>query len=251
MDGHMQCTCGYGAMIKNGVYIEESAVRTKLLNGEPMPSKETYLAHSSYTYVNFLYKGMSMLIEYMKKYAGEASYVMELDNCVGFFLMQYIQYLPPGTTYILIDYDLERMNSLKNNLEMYYQHRHFIFLCCDMDRIPLKQGSMDLMVDNMMTKAYGAETGSFLLDQVLPLLKPGGLLVGSYPYYGTKDKAREGTTQRIYLTKEEILEKIDHTPLYKLDMVQVGPVLEREPGQTNGKGRAYYQGIYLGKKVEK
>lgn len=125
----ISCDCGFAAEIKEGIYVDRRHVRMKLLNGKRMPSKEEYLASSSAQYNNFMYKGMACLAEKIEKHKEEPKYIMELDNCVGFFLMQYIKSLPSYSTYILIDFDYERILNLKRDLENYYNHNNFIFLC--------------------------------------------------------------------------------------------------------------------------
>ena len=116
MDANIQCECGYNAIIEDGVYIDKNAVRTKMVNGQRMPTKEEFLSTCSHNYVNFLYKAMATLIEYINKYEKNPEYIMELDNCVGLFLLQYIKDLSPSSTYLLIDYDKERILNLKKNL---------------------------------------------------------------------------------------------------------------------------------------
>ena len=111
------CTCGYEAKISDGIFIDSSAVRVKLLNGKVMPSKEEYLERASLSNINYLHKGMAKLIEYIISYQGEAGYIMEMSNCVGFFLLQYISFLPKNAVYILVDYDLERIKQKNRNLE--------------------------------------------------------------------------------------------------------------------------------------
>ena len=247
---NIQCECGYKASIKNGIFIDEEAVRTKTINGKKMPTKEEFLASASHQHINFLYKGMASIIEYIKKYGKEPKYIMELDNCVGFFLLQYIKYLPYNATYILVDYDIDRMTQLKNNLEMYYEHKNFIFLCCDYHKLPILKSSMDILVDYCMTKTYAESTGEYLLDEVLPLLKQEGLFVGTYPYF---DANAIGNTKlpaniREYHSKSRMLEKLHDSYLTSLDITDIGPIIQGNPYDTDMKDINLSQTVYAGRK---
>lgn len=249
-DANINCKCGYKAIIKNGIFIDEMAVRTKMQDGKKMPTKEEYLENSSPAYVNFLYKGMASLTEHIQKYGKEPKYILELDNCVGFFLLQYIKYLPSNATYILIDYDIDRMEQLKRNLEMYYDHKNFIFLCCDFHRLPLVNSSIDIAVDFGMTKTYEQSTGKFLIDIVFPLLKQDGLLVASYITFGSNSKLKLELSPKIndYIDKDKILRKLANSHLTPVDVIDIGPIFENNPYSLDIKGMELYQVIYAGKK---
>ncbi|WP_312652174.1 MerR family transcriptional regulator [Proteiniclasticum sp.] len=185
---NLSCSCGYDAKVREGIFIHESAVRKKLMGDRPMPTKEEFLESSSPTYINYLYQTMAAMMKYMDFSSEKPGHILELNNCVGFFLLQYISYLPENMVYILVDYDLDRMKRLKKNLEMYYHHRRFIFLCCDYDSLPLKQGSVDAMVDYGMTRHYKMEVDRYLPDIILNILKPRGKFVSSSIYFGEESR---------------------------------------------------------------
>ncbi|WP_326907295.1 MerR family transcriptional regulator [Sedimentibacter sp. MB31-C6] len=251
IEANIQCECGYKGIVRNGIYIDETCVRTKMLNGNKMPSKEEYLDSSSHRYINFLYKGIASLIEYIKKYGQEPKYIIELDNCVGFFLLQYIETLPKDTVYILIDYDLNRITQLKKNLELYYNHNNFIFLCCDYHRLPIKKQSIDVAVDFWMTKTYAMGTGKLLVDKVFPLMKYNGLYTAAYPYFerDTKDNIKVSEEMKDYLNKNIILDKFKKSGISIMDTIDIGPVIEDNPFNIDTKGASIYQGILVGKKT--
>lgn len=250
IDANIQCQCGFKAVIRNGIYIDEQAVRTKMVNGKKMPGKEEYLANSSHTYINFLYRGMASLIEHINKYGKEAKCIMELNNCVGFFLLQYIKYLPADSTYILIDYDIDRIIQLKTNLEMYYEHKNFMFLCCDFHRLPIINSTIDIMVDFWMTRTYAQATGEFLLDKVLPLLKQDGLFAASYPYIGpgSKDSLKLAPEIKDYLNKDKMLEKLSNSHLAALEVIDIAPVCENNQYDIDTSGAELSQAVFVGKK---
>lgn len=250
MDANIQCECGYSTIIKDGIYIDETAVRTKMQNGKKMPTKEEYLEYCSHAYVNFLYKGMTSLIEFINKYEKEPQYIMELDNCVGFFLLQYIKYLPKSSTYVLIDFDLERIIQLKKNLEMYYEHKNFIFLCCDYHRLPIANLSVDVMIDHGMTNEYANSTGQFLPEQVLPMLKQDGLYTASFHYNEQKIKTSLNLIKEKeeYFDKGKMLDKLAASHLLAVDEASIGPVSEDNHHNPEDKIRDRYQAVYAGRK---
>ncbi len=248
MDANIHCECEYQAVIENGVYIDKESVRKKMINGRAVPTKEEYLASASHDHVNFLYKGITSLIEFVNDFAKEPQYIMELDSCVGFFLQQYIKYLPTNSTYILIDYDLDRIVQLKKDLEMYCKHKKIIFLCCDFHRLPIRKESIDVIVDYGVTKVYAQETGGLLLDKALPLLKQDGIYTTSFTYFGPNSKGNFKLFENVldFVNKEKMLEMLYKSNLEAIKMKHIGPNFEDNPYNTDLKGMELYQVAYAG-----
>ncbi len=212
IDSEVSCSCGYFSEIREGIFIDPRANRTKLMNGRPMPSKEEYLETASMDQINYLHKGMTKLIELLIKYHDGSEYIMELNNCVGFFLLQYINYLPGDVVYILVDYDLERVKQIKKNLESYYHNKKFLFLCCDLHSIPLKKASIDIIIDYNMTKHYKEEHERWLIDIIEPFIKEKGFLGGIYSYSNPQRKAEN---------REDILNIIASRNIQELNLIDL------------------------------
>ncbi|WP_312811498.1 MerR family transcriptional regulator [Sedimentibacter sp.] len=237
----INCGCGFTAVIKEGMYVDKRHVRTKLLNGKRMPSKEEYLASSSTQYNNFLYKGMALLVEQINKYQGAPKYILELDNCVGFFLMQFIKYLPSDSTYILIDYDYERLENLKKDLENYYNHKNFIFLCCNYGSLPLKDSFADIIIDYQMTSKHEELTGEKLYNLMLPLLTTKGIICGVYSY---KEVQNYNESKNLY-DKIKMQELMYNYHLKLLDSTDVGPFTESISDVGDISQQKMFQVIYV------
>ncbi|KPU45600.1 HTH-type transcriptional regulator ZntR [Oxobacter pfennigii] len=247
---NVNCKCGYSAVIQNGIYVDEKAVRKRTINGKPMPSKKEYLEAASPNYINFLYKGISMIIDNIQKYEKEPGYIMELEACVGFFLMQYIKHLPKNSTYILIDYDKDRIIDLKRNLEVYHEHKNFIFLCCDYDRLPLANSCIDIMIDFWMTNSFARSNNQLIFDIVLPFLKEGGLLTGAFPFLNSKSKDFISIEPELkdYFNKDRMIGKLEASGIAEIDSTDIGPVFENNQYNLYIKDKELYQEIYKGQK---
>jgi len=248
LEAVIYCECGYRAVIENGIYVDKKTVRTKTVDGKVMPTKKAFLETASPKYINFMYNGTTALIDSIQKYGNEPDYIMELDHCVGRFLMQYLDYLPSGCTYILTCYDKDRITSVKHNLEQQSEHNNFIFFCCEMDQLPLKASFIDIIVDHGMSRAYGKSANKFILDIVSPFLRQGGLLIGAYHNLGPKSmnvinlplEAEE------YCNRNKILEKLSNLDFKPVDVSDIGPVIETS--LHAGTDQEVFQTIYAGRK---
>lgn len=233
MEAALSCGCGFHARISHGVYIEEACVRPKLLGDEPMPTKEEFLASASHTYVNHLYQTMAAMMRFMES-AEHQDTILELNNCVGFFLLQYIQNLPRNATYILVDHDLDRMRAMKQNLEQYYEHRKFLFLCCDYHRLPLAEGSVQCMVDNGMTRIHQIQRGEYLPSLLMPLLKDQGSYISASTFFGDHSKRDPALIQPgNWFRKDRILHRLHQAGLTVEETAEIGPAYQE--GITGGE----------------
>ncbi|GGH34846.1 MerR family transcriptional regulator [Paenibacillus segetis] len=244
LEATIRCECGYTAIIDNGIYIDEKVARKKL-----MPTKREFFEAASPNYINFLYNGTTTLIDYIQTHGNNPKYIMELDNCTGRFLMHYIDYLPKNCTYILICHDKERIANMKKNLELQYEHNHFIFFCCELDKLPISKSSIDIIIDHWMSKTYAKTSNKVLLDVVAPYLKQEGLLTGAFPHIGAKckDFINIPLELRGYFNKNIIFEKLESLDLSQLEAIDLGPIIEDNP-YIDIRNKELFQTIYVGKK---
>ena len=252
INANVKCECNYNAIVENGIYVDVESARKKTLNGKDMPSKKEFLDAASPKFINFYYDGMAMLIDNIRKHSNKPKYIMELESCVGTFLMQYIKYLPNNSTYILIGNDKDRLANLKSNIELHHEHMSFIFFCCDINRLPIKDLSIDIMVDHWMTKDYVQSNGEFLPKSVSPLLKEGGLLTGAYPYFNINSKDFYSIPVEIkdYFNKDKVMEKLEELNFTRIDSADIGPVIETNPYNVDTQGKELYLTIYAGQKAK-
>ncbi|MFA7411820.1 MAG: MerR family transcriptional regulator, partial [Tissierellaceae bacterium] len=175
ISGEIECQCGYSATIDNGTYIDRSLVDTELSDKRKLPSKREFLHMASAKFINFYYNGMAKLIGYMDKYMEEPGLILELDTCVGSFLMQYLKHLHPSSKYILTCKDRKRLMDMKKNVESNYQYNNIIFLCCNIENLPIRESTIDMIVDHGMSKEFSRSYNRSLYDLILSLLKEKGI----------------------------------------------------------------------------
>lgn len=238
------CDCGYQAVVEDGIFIDRRAVKKRI-----MPTKKEFVESASPQYINLLYNGTTTLIDHVQAHAGSSDYMLELDSCVGRFLIQYIEHLREGTTYILLSTDLDRLTALKHNLEREYSDKHFIFLCCDLTQLPLAHGSIDQIVSQGMMPRSEQTGNQFLPALVSPLLKPHGLFTGAFWHLGDRlnhnipplGETKENTW------RQDIMDEIEKLDLSQQDLEEFGPVIDNSPYLTF-KDQEQYLMLYAGVK---
>ena len=248
IEGSAICPCGYQAKIDYGILIEEKTVGKRDLNGNPWPSRDEYLKVVSSNYINFINSGMNKITEKLKDYDRGSKLILELQHCVGYFLRYYIEYKSMDSTYILVDYDINKIIELKKDLELNREDVNFIFLCCNIDRIPLKDSSIDIVIDHWKTKDYALTNKDFVLKKVLHLLKSDGILGGVYPYFKNMKNIENIHEYALdYYKREKLIDKIENLGIVKESITDTDSIIESNPYNYDISGKEVYQMIYLGK----
>lgn len=248
--GSIQCKCNFTAKIENGIYIDERDVRQKTILGKKMPTKKEYLDIASTKYINFYYNGMAKSIDYINKYAKSPKYILELDSCVGSFLMQYIEDLPKESTYILNCYDIERLTNAKTNIELNYSHGNFIFLCCEANQLPIGGSKIDLAIDHGKTNDFYRSHKKELSGVIAHLLKDQGLIVGAFRYVDNKSKDFKTLPRPLQdrYNKDKIIHNLQEAGFQKIEALDIGPVVEDNHLSRDVKGKELFMTVYIGKK---
>ncbi|MFY9429485.1 MAG: MerR family transcriptional regulator [bacterium] len=228
----IHCACGYSALIEDGIYMDPKSVRKRTLpDGRKWPTRKEFLALVSPQYINMRYKAVDTMIEMMQEEMDNPGYILALDPCVCLFLMHYIKYLPADATYILNEVDPEKVGAAKKEIESNYDHDNFAFFCCDIDRLPIARKTLDIVIDYFMTKRHAREKDSFVIAEVLPLLREQGLVVGAYPHFkGSSKKAFSlPANLRKYYDLEELQAMYGELAVEEKEGIDLGAVLVDNP----------------------
>lgn len=239
--GELNCKCSYVLKIEKGMIVDKTAIKEKV-----MPTKKEYYENTSSKFINFLYSSIASLINMINSNEIEKKFILELGSCCGFFLLQYLPYLPKNATYILIDYDFNRLLHLKNNLELHYDHENFIFLCCNMDMLPLKDNCIDLLIDCFATELHEESGGTLLSTDLLPLMSIDGYLGGIYPYFSGNAPTEKSISKNFY-NKSYITDMLKLSKIKTLKDSENGPISEGGLYNSNVNGNDRYNYIFLGK----
>lgn len=249
IEGNYTCNCGFNLTIEEGILIVEKDIARKYINGKPMVTKKEFLKLASPKFINFHHMGMNKILDYTLDKSKDASYLLELDTCVGFFLMEYINHIPKDLTYIMVCSDKNRILNIKKSLELKYSHRNFIFLCSSIESLPLKKESIDIIVDHGLVSRYDYKEDKDRIEKIFSPLKSRGLLIGSYNYFS--DKTHLNTDQYKIYSKEYQEERLKSIGFILENRKDIGPVVENNNYNLEIRNKELYMNIYMGHVVKK
>lgn len=247
ISGKIACVCNYALIVDNGIIVNEKSIRDKNI-----PTKAAYYEKTSPEFINFVFKGMTNLIRLIESKVVNKKYIIEFGRCGGFFLMQYLPYLPKDSTYIIVDYDLKRLKQIKNNLELNHNHNNFLFLCCNNDELPLVDNFIDLVIQDSVVELNEENRENLLIKTIVPLIKAGGYLACKYPYFEVVNKHICSPYKETidFYNKNNILNMLKTTSLNVIDIKEIGPAYGAGEYDPYIEGSNYYHLVYMGRKDE-
>ncbi|WP_432403007.1 MerR family transcriptional regulator [Wukongibacter sp. M2B1] len=183
MKGNLSCKCGNKYIINDGILIGEN----KFTYYEEWPSYydrrsyiSEYLNETDPKYLDNIYKGLDWSYRKLNFEELRGKKILDLGSGFGFLLRHIYNDLPEDSLYIAVDHDIERHKFLKAMLERAECQRKVIFICSDFLHIPIKDRSIDILVDYTGTSNYSFENEEFLLGLLDKLVKENAFLIGGY-----------------------------------------------------------------------
>lgn len=179
IEGELSCSCGETYLIEDGILIIGDEKKNSW--GKFMESYlSEYINETDPDYLNNIYRGIDWGTKRLCSSDLQGKVLLELGSGSGFFLRNAYSCLPDDCIYIAVDHDIERHKFLKNMLEGVEHKRNILFICSDFLEIPLKNMSVNILVDASGTSNYSFEHEEFLLGLVDKYVKEDAVLIGSY-----------------------------------------------------------------------
>lgn len=176
--GKLVCECGEDLIIEDGILNDYSVIEEEVEN-----YNFRLLEYFNTTDMNYL-DNINVNLELAYKKINFSDFkkkvVLDLGSGSGFFLRYIYNDLPDDTIYLAVDHDIGRHKFLKYILERTGVNKQVVFICSDFLKIPIKDKSVDIIIDNSGTSNYSFENESFLLNQINKYVKDKAYILGIY-----------------------------------------------------------------------
>lgn len=251
MNGNLKCSCGFELKIHEGIIVSENDCKEPLYYEDEL--KGHFIEQTSSQYVNLLYKSGQWVTNKLDLKNTKNPIILEPGTGSGIFLNSILRELPEEALYICIDNNLELLTSTKKNIEKHYSKYNIIFICCDFLNIPIKEASIDILLDHFGTSNYNFFEEGFLINLIDGIVKPGGKWIGDYFSFKREAKSllQFDEKYRKYYYIENIKKAIENSHFKTIEMKELGST---EKGGIYEKffieGDTLYDFVYYGEKLE-
>jgi len=179
INGRLQCNCGTDYVIEDGIILGNN----RLKEGQNIFQENylgQYINETNPEYVENIYKGLEWSYKKLQIKSLNNKVILDLGSGMGFMLRHIYNDLSDDVLYVAIDYDLGRHKFLKNMLEKSDAQKNILFICEDFLQVPLKDRSVDVLIDATGTSNYSFEHEDFALTLIDHYVKDKAVLIGSY-----------------------------------------------------------------------
>ncbi|MBZ9686305.1 MerR family transcriptional regulator [Clostridium estertheticum] len=179
IEGKLKCSCGEEYYIEDGILkVGEVCTKSKVNFNHDFVME--YVNVTDTSYLDNLRKGFEWMFRKISDCNLNNKVLLELGTGVGFFLRNIYNEIPDNCLYIAVDHDFDRQKFLKSLFERIDCKKNIIFICSDFLEVPIKEKSVDIVLDISGTSNYSFEHEDFLLNLVDSYIKDDGYLFGLY-----------------------------------------------------------------------
>lgn len=186
IDATLACSCDYQIRIVDGIVFTPDLIDgyENIRNTDFSQYSENYIEdYISTTHIDYL-KKLHAELQWSTRHIStvplEHAIALELGSGYGYYMRHMLDRFPETSTYIAVDHDPLKIMWLKKIIERSHPKCKVIFVCADFVKLPLKPGSVDMLLDISGSSNYSFDNPEFLLYKTDHLLKLNAHILGIY-----------------------------------------------------------------------
>jgi len=181
LEGSLTCKCGESLQIKDGIiYNIDYENKSEIVEENHI---EDYIKNTDSDFIDKSYKSLQWLTSEFIDQDIKNKIIMEPGSGYGHFLRQIYHELNEDTVYICIEKDPNLNKLLKKSLENTGEKKNLIFITANLPDIPIKEKSIDMLVDFTGTSDYSFQNEDFLPESLNIYLKNEAIYLASFIIY--------------------------------------------------------------------
>lgn len=190
--GSLNCSCGETILIKAGIlYTKEvyeqkkqlEAIETELPFREPFFHVTDYINETDSEFRDQSYQSLEWLKNKVNISDLKNKIILEPGSGYGFLLRNIYDQLASDTTYICVEHNSELNRYLKSLLELSPAGPEVVFLTAELPNLPLKEKSLDYLIDFSGISNFSFHNQDFLPELMLKYFKDNFMLTAAFIIY--------------------------------------------------------------------
>ena len=185
--GSLNCSCGEKVFINDGIiYTDEIYAR---LSQEELSDKDSlfhvtdYINETDADFMDQSYQSLEWLKNKINYTDLKNKVILEPGSGYGLLIRNIYQQLPADTTYICVEHDPKLNRYLKSLLELSPAGAEVVFLTAELPNLPLKQSSLDYLLDYSGISNFSFHNQGFLPKLMLNYFKEHFIMTAIFIIY--------------------------------------------------------------------
>ncbi len=178
-EGRSACRCGYKITMEEGVMLTASIDRDM----EVWYTIDALICSFSQEYLQSLFRVYSWMLDQLAEKEIQNKVILCNGENGAEFLYQYLPKLGTTNKYIITDVSPMTVTLTKRRLEYFKEDYDILYIACAPHEIPLRQGSVDILIDDGSSFYDMFDSNDFFIEKVHNVLKKDAFIVGFYSYY--------------------------------------------------------------------
>lgn len=187
-NGNLSCSCGYEAIIKDGVLLTPNKNKNK--QDTPDLDRKLYKDLPP-ALISLFQRSYNWMVEKLDHMVLQGKVIMETYINAWFFMHNHQQFLDSGGQYIVVDKYPEMLYMYKKLMEQQGYNLDILFIADSSTSLPLRPGCVDLNIDYFAVNEHNFYHDSFLYDELRPYFSHDCQLLGTYFYFKDGHKSME------------------------------------------------------------
>jgi len=163
--GSLNCSCGEKILIKNGILYTKDVCeqeREEVIKTDQHFHVTDYIKQTNSKFMDQSYQSLEWLKNRIDYPGLKNKVVLEPGSGYGLLLRNIYTKLPSDTVYICVEHNAELNKYLKSLLELSPAGPEVVFLTAELPSLPLKEKSIDYLIDYSGISNYSFHNQGFL-----------------------------------------------------------------------------------------
>ena len=180
--GNSQCDCGFKLSISDGIIIPFTENVNVLEPIEDL-SITNVLENSPSSFNEFMFSCINQLTLYLSKESLSQKIILDIKVGMGLLPLHLLNLNDSFKYFILLDDDINKLRATKESIESFHTNPNIIYICCDLDNLPLKHSTIDICIDFLGSFVNDFRLKENTYNTLLPYLKQHSIIAGLYLYF--------------------------------------------------------------------
>ena len=185
--GSLNCSCGEKILIKEGVLytkeVYEQQNQEEVFETDPLFHVTDYIQQTDSEFMDQSYQSLEWLKNRVNFADLKNKVILEPGSGYGLLLRNIYDQLPSDTTYICVEHSPELNRYLKSLLELSPAGPEVIFLTAELPNLPLKEKSIDYLIDFSGISNFSFHNQGFLPELMTKYLKDHFMMTAIFIIY--------------------------------------------------------------------